>query len=57
MGYWEQIGVENQRHQERLERMPPIQRKIKAAIVTAGVTMAALLLWAMILAPVVRPLL
>lgn len=57
MGYWEQIGVENQRHRERLERTPPIRRKIKAAIVTAGVIMAALFLWAVALAPLVMPFL
>lgn len=52
MGYWEQIGVDNQRHRERRARMRLAERRIRDIGGMVLVTGASMALWALMLAPV-----
>lgn len=56
MGYYEQIGVENKRHRERLEKMNPIERKTRAIFGNILIWGFALLYWAATLAPIWVPI-
>lgn len=51
MGYYEQIGVENQRHRARRASMNPAQRRVKDMALNAIAMTAGLVLWALIIAP------
>lgn len=55
MGYYEQIGVENMRHRERLARMPAWRRNLGKFVTGAAITAASLFLWALTLAPLWTP--
>jgi len=56
MGYWEQIGVANRRHQERRAGMDPRRRWIQDAVSKTAMIVAAVAIWAIILGPVLIPL-
>lgn len=52
MGYWEQIGEANRRYRERRARMTPRQRAIRDAVGSALLVAAAMVFWALMLAPI-----
>jgi hypothetical protein len=51
MGHWEQIGVENIRHRQRIEGMTPAQRRTREIALNTVAFGASIILWALILAP------
>lgn len=56
MGYPENIRAANRRQRERRERMHPLHRTIRDVASTTALILAALALWAVMLAPVIAPL-
>ena len=56
MGYYEQIGVENERHRQRRASMNPAQRRVKDFALNAIGMTASLVLWALVLIPPVAGL-
>ena len=54
MGYWEQIGVENQKHRERRARKPRWRRVVEDAVVWSIITALGLVLWIIQLSPIWR---
>ncbi len=52
MGYWEQIGEENRKHQEKRNAMHPLLRKVKDLSTNVLLVAISILLWAITLAPI-----
>jgi len=56
MGYYEQIGVANREHAERLAAMKPWQRAIRKGGLAAILIIASAALWALYLSPIWAPI-